>query len=309
MSSLPTRPLGSEDLDVTVICLGGWPLGGGMGAIDESQAIRVVHAALDAGVNFIDTAEGYKTSEAVIGKALSGKRDQVVLATKLSGEHSPEYIQAAIDGSLRKLQTDYVDLYQLHRPSENWPIAETLAVLTRLKDEGKIKHIGVSNFTLAQLEEAIQYGVIASVQPQYSMIFRSAEKTLFPFCAENHIGVMTYGPIARGLLSGKYKPSHKFSKDDDRATHASLTDEVRVAAATICERLAPLARDQGFTMAQLAIAWTIANKQVSTTICGAKTPEQIVENCKAGSWRLSDADKFEIQRLLDEVVPNVPSDA
>ena len=305
MRLLPTRQLGSEKLEVTVICLGGWPLGGGMGAIDEKQAIRVVHGALDSGVNFIDTAEGYRTSESIIGKALVGRRDGVVLATKLSGAHSPEYIRVAIENSLRQLRTDYIDLYQVHHPNERWPIAGTISELLKLKGEGKIGNIGVSNFSAEQLAEAANHGVIASVQPQYSMIFREAEKNLLPYCLKEGIGVMTYGPIVRGLLSGKYRALHTFSSDDDRASHPSLTMEVREAAVEICSRLTPWALDHGYTMTQLAIAWTLANKAVTTTICGARTPEQIIENCEASRWNLEKNEIKEIEKQIEDLSPGV----
>lgn len=305
MKLLPTRPLGSKKLEVTVICLGGWPLGGGMGAIEEKQAIRVVHGALDSGVNFIDTAEGYRTSEDIIGKALIGRRGRVVLATKLSGAHSAKHIRAAIENSLRHLRTDYIDLYQIHHPNERWPIAGTMSELLKIKEEGKIGNIGVSNFSVEQLDEAAKYGVIASAQPQYSMIFREAEQKLLPYCFEKGIGVMTYGPIARGLLSGKYTAQHTFASDDDRASHPSLTTSVREAAVEICARLTPWAADHGYTMTQLAIAWTLANKAVTTTICGARTAEQIVENCEAGRWQLEDNEIKEIEEQIEDLSPGI----
>ncbi len=303
MKPLPKNPLGSARLDVSTICLGGWPLGGGMGAIDEEQAIRVVHAALDNGINFIDTAEGYRTSERIIGKALDGRRDRVLLATKLSGEHSVTHIRAAIENSLNQLRTDYIDLYQIHYPSSTWPIAETMAELTKLKEEGKIRSIGVTNFSTRQLEEAASHGPITSAQPQYSMLFRGVEQDLFPYCLTKGIGTMIYGPIARGLLSGKYSTSHLFSTDDDRATHRSLTRAVREAAVEICSRLGPWARDHGYTLAQLAIAWALAHPAVTTAICGAKTPEQVIENCEAGRWQLTNDEMKEINARIEGLSP------
>ena len=298
-NQLPTRTLGRGGPEVTVICLGTWPLGGGLGPIEEKQAIRTVHAALDAGVNFIDTAEGYLNSEAMLGKALVGRRDRVVLATKLSGEHSPQHVRAAIDNSLRQLRTDYIDLYQIHRPDPRWPIAGTMAELVKLKEEGKVRYLGVSNFSVEQTAEAATCGPIASAQPHYSMLFRGIEKDLLPYCHEQGIGVMTYAALARGLLSGKYTASHRFSDDDDRAHIPELTPVVRQAAVEINERLTPWARDHGYTMAQLAIAWTVANPAVTSTICGAKTPAQAVENNKAGRWRLSEQHMAEIESQID----------
>lgn len=305
MKTLPKNTLGPAKLEVSTICLGGWPLGGGMGAIDEKQAIRVVHAALDNGINFIDTAEGYRTSESIIGQALAGRRDDVILATKLSGEHSSTHIRTAIENSLRQLRTDYIDLYQIHYPSSIWPIAETMAELSKLKDQGKIKSIGVSNFSVEQLAEASVHGQITSAQPQYSMLFRGVERDLLPYCLTNGIGTMVYGPIARGLLSGKYSTSHVFISDDDRATHPSLTKAVRQAAVQICSRLEPWVQDHGYTLAQLAIAWTLAQPAVTTAICGAKTPEQVVENCEAGRWQLTHGEIEEINALIEGLSPGV----
>ena len=303
MSTLPKRILGSAGLEVSTICLGGWPIGGGMGAIDRQQAISVVRTAVDSGINFIDTAEGYRTSEDIIGEALLGCRDRVLLATKLSGEHSPAHIQIAIENSLRNLRTDYIDLYQIHNPSTTWPVEETMAVLSKLKAEGKIRSIGVSNFSVEQLAEAAQYGEVTSAQPQYSMLFRTIERDLLPYCLTEGIGTMVYGPIARGLLSGNYSVSHAFSDDDDRATHRSLTVAVREAAVEICARLGQWAIDHGHSMTQLAIAWVLTHPAVTTAICGAKTPAQVIENSEAGRWQLSPDDIKEINSLIEGLSP------
>ena len=299
MNQLPTRTLGRDGPQVTVICLGTWPLGGGLGPIEEKQAIRTVHAALDAGTNFIDTAEGYLTSEAMLGKALVGRRDRVILATKLSGEHSPQHIRTAVENSLRQLRTDYIDLYQIHRPDLRWPIAGTMAELVKLKEEGKVRYLGVSNFSVGQTTEAAAYGPLASTQPHYSMLFRGIENDLLPYCLEQGIGVMVYAALARGLLSGKYGASHRFSDDDDRARIPELTPTVRQAAVEICKRLTPWARDHGYTMAQLAIAWTVANPVVTSAICGAKTPAQAIENNEAGRWQLREQDMAEIETQIE----------
>ena len=303
MNTLPKNPLGPANLEVSAICLGGWPLGGGMGPIEDQQAIRVVHAALDNGINIIDTAEGYRSSERIIGQALVGRRDSVILATKLSGEHSSTHIRAALENSLKHLRTDYIDLYQIHYPSTTWPIAETMAELSKLKEQGKIRSIGVTNFSVEQLDEATRHGPITSAQPQYSMLFREAERELFPYCIAKGIGTMVYGPIARGLLSGKYAASHQFSQSDDRATHRSLTRAVREAAVEICARLKPWARDHGYTLTQLAIAWTLAHPAVTTAICGAKTPEQIIENCAAGRWQMTQGELQEINAQIEMLSP------
>ena len=244
---LPTRQLGQHGPDVTVICLGAWPLGGGYGPVEEKQAINTIHAALDAGANFIDTAEGYKASESVLGKALAGRRDQVILATKLSGDHSRQHIRTAIENSLRQLRTDYIDLYQIHHPKPRFPIGETMGELVKLQEEGKVRHLGLSNFDVQQTSEAATHGPITSSQPHYSMLYRRIEGDLLPYCLEQGIGVMVYAPLTRGLLTGKFKADHVFEPGDDRATNPGLTREVREAAVEICRRLTPWARDRGYT--------------------------------------------------------------
>ena len=302
---IPTRQLGRGGPTVPVICFGAWPLGGGMGAVEEEQGIRTVHAAIDAGVTFIDTAEMYRTSESTLGKALKGKRDQVFLASKLSGDHSAQHTHDAVEASLSQLGTDHLDLYQIHSPKPQWPIEETMAELVKLQEQGKVVHLGVSNFNAGQTAEAAQFGRIQSSQPHYSMIFRQAEADPLPFCIDNGIGVMVYSPIGRGLLTGKYRADHKFSADDTRSSHPSLTVEKRQAAAQICDRLEPFAKDHGYTLAQLAVAWTLAHPAVTAAICGAKTPEQAVENAKAGEWRLSSEDVAFIEDQIKDLSPGV----
>lgn len=303
--SLPKRNLGKNGPEVPVICFGAWPLGGGMGEVDEQIGIKTVHAAIDAGVTFIDTAEMYRTSESTLGKALKGKREQVFLASKLSGDHSREHIREAIENSLVQLGTDHLDLYQIHSPKPQWPIADTMAELVKLQDEGKVRYLGVSNFKAAETADAAQYGQIQSSQPHYSMLFRGAEKDPLVYCRENGIGVMVYSPIGRGLLTGNYAASHRFEGGDTRSSHPSLTPEVRSAAEEICRRLTPFAQDNGYTMAQLAIAWTLANPAVTVAICGAKTPEQAIENARAGQWQLKDSEMVEIENQIEGLSPGV----
>ncbi len=304
-NSLPTRTLGKDGPEVPVICFGAWPLGGGMGPIEEQIAVKTVHAALDAGLMFIDTAEMYRSSESTLGKALAGKRGSIFLASKLSGDHSKEHIREAIENSLTQLGTDHLDLYQIHSPKPQWAIEETMAELVKLQDEGKVVHLGVSNFNATDTAEAMKHGRIQSSQPHYSMLFRSAETDPLPFCQDNGIGVMVYSPIGRGLLTGKYSSSHRFSSDDTRSSHPSLTADVRNAADEICRRLTPFAKDSGYTMAQLAIAWTLANPAVTSAICGAKTPEQAVENAKAGQWQLTENEVAEIEEQIAGLSPGV----
>ncbi|MBI2965638.1 MAG: aldo/keto reductase [Chloroflexi bacterium] len=292
------RPLGRNGPLVSVVCLGAWPLGGGMGDIPERQAIATIHAALDAGMTFIDTAESYRSSEAVIGKALQGRRDRAFVATKLSGSHAPEHLARAIESSLRALHTDHVDLYQLHGPDPSQPIADTMANLMKLRDQGKIRYIGVSNFSGAQTREAIKYGTVHSSQPRYSMMFRDAEREVLPTCLEAGIGVIAHSPLAKGLLTGKYRPGHQFPEGDERG-RISVFDQQKVARAwEAIPNLQRWAEARGRDLVQLAIAWTLSHPSMTSSIVGAKTPEQVKHNARAADWRLSKDDVAELETLL-----------
>lgn len=296
------KQLGKNGPEVSAICFGAMELGGRMGPIEESQAIATAHAALDAGVTFWDTAEGYATSEEITGKALVGKRDQVFLATKLSGDQSKEHIAEAFENSLRMLQTDHIDLYQLHRPKPAWPIEETMGELVKLQEQGKIKHIGLSNFSAAQTAEAMQYATVISHQPRYSMLFRESEEELFPFLLEAGVGSMVYAPLAKGLLSGKYGPDHVFTVEGDtRAGHRSFGPENMQAAHGVTQRLKGWASDHDRSLVQLAVAWTQAHPAVTATICGAKSPDQIIETGAAGDWVLNPSELAEIEALIGDV--------
>ncbi len=297
---MDTRQLGTNGPEVSVICLGAWPLGGGMGVIPDDQAIAAIHASIDAGANFIDTAEGYRTSEGVLGKALRGRRDQVFLASKLTGDHTAEHMAAAIDNSLSSLGTDYIDLYQLHGPQPDTPIEETMANLEKLRDSGKIRYIGVSNFSGEQHREAAQYGTIHSSQPRYNMLSRAAEDDVIPASMELGIGVIPHSPLAKAMLTGKYRPGHVFPEDDERFGKPDFKDEAFIPAMNIVEKLLEWAGDHGREGAQLAIAWTLANPAVTSCIVGAKTAEQAAYNAAAGDWKLSDSDMAELGEILGD---------
>ena len=267
-----------------------------MGELPDQQVIDTVHAAIDCGVTFIDTAEGYRTSESVLGKALACRRYQVVLATKLSGDHSLEHMNEAIENSLRALGTDYIDLYQLHGPKPEYPIEATMEGLLRLKEQGKIRYIGVSNFSAEQHAEALQYGHIDSSQPMYSMLVRTQEAVL-SFCAENGIGVIVHSPLAKVLLTGKYAPDHIFPDGDERSWMAGFQGERFTAALRVADELKAWAESQGHSLYELAIAWVLANSAVTSCITGAKTPEQVRQNAAAADWVLTRENLQEVERI------------
>lgn len=296
------RQLGKNGPDVPVICFGTWPLGGGFGKIPEEQAVATVKAALDAGLTFIDTAEGYIEGETLIGKALQGRRAEAFLATKFTGhDHSKEHIERAVEGSLKALSTDYVDLYQIHQPSEEWPIEHTMDLLLRLRDAGKIRYIGISNFSPEQTVEALQYGPIHSSQPRYSLLFRDAEESVLPCCLENGVGVIAHSVLAKGLLGGRYRPGQEFQPDDERHRWPQFQGESFERTFEVAERLKGWAVDQGRDIVQLAIAWPLANPAVTSSIVGCRTPEQARHNAKAADWRLTAAELQEIDDLQGDL--------
>ncbi len=295
-----SKQLGKYGPDVPVISLGAWPLGGGMGVLPDKQVIDTVHAALDCGITFIDSAEGYRTSESVLGKALVGKRDKAILATKLSGDHSLEHMNRAIENSLRALKTEYIDLYQLHAPKPEYPIEQTMGALLRLKEQGKIRYIGVSNFSAEQHAEALQYGHVDSSQPMYSMLVRTAEEAVLPFCEAHGIGVIVHSPLAKGLLTGKYTPDHKFPEDDERSWMAAFQKERFASALRVADELKAWATAQGHSLVELAVAWTLAHSAVTSCIVGAKTPEQVKQNAEAAQWVLTADDLREIDQIQDD---------
>ena len=294
------RQLGKNGPLVSAIAFGAWPIGGGLGNVPEEQGIAAVRAALDAGMTFIDTAEGYQTSETVVGKAIAGRRDEAFLATKLSGgDHSADHMTTAIENSLRALGTDYIDLYQLHSPSPNWPIAQTMENLVKLRDSGKIRYIGVSNFSPEQTAEAMRYASIHSSQPRYNMMWRDLEDDVLPFCLQNGIGVIPHSVLSKGVLGGKRKPGHRFAPDDERRLFNFFRGQLFERAYTVAQRLDAWARDNGRDIVQLAIAWVLANPAVASALVGAKSPEQVLHNAKAADWNLTPADLAEIETLMD----------
>ena len=299
---METRALGKDGPQVPVVCLGGVPIAGGMGNVPEEQAIATVHAAIDAGMTFIDTAEAYWASESLIGKSIVGRRHQLFLATKVSGDdHSPEHIARALENSLRALGTDYIDLYQLHRHSPGWPIEGTMENLVRLRESGKIRFIGISNFTADQTLEALACGPIHSSQPRYNMLFREAEDSILPCCLENGIGVIPHSTLAKGLLTGKYHPGHKFSPDDLRNGVGMFMGDTFGRVSHVTDQLNEWASGHGRDLVQLAIAWTLAHPAVTSAIVGARTPEQVYLNAKAADWRLTEDDLREIDKIQGDL--------
>jgi myo-inositol catabolism protein IolS len=269
------RSLGTSDIKITPVIMGTWQAGRAMWVgIEDAETIKAIRAAFDAGITTVDTAEVYGQghSEQIVAQALSDVRDRVVYATKVFSNHLKyDQVIEACERSLKNLNTDYIDLYQIHWPSGSYkseivPIEETMSALNTLKQQGKIRAIGVSNFSRTQLVEAAQYGRIDSVQPPYSLFWRWVEKDLTPYCVENQISILAYCPLAQGLLTGKFGPEHKFHPDDHRNQNRLFQGENYVRAQQALDRLRPIAEKHQISLADLAIAWLIAQPQTNAIV-------------------------------------------
>jgi len=300
------RQLGKGGPQVPVLGLGAWPIGGGMGSVDQAQAIATIHAALDHGINLIDTAQAYRTSEATLGKALKyGYRERCFLATKVSHDYSRKGIRTAIENSLRALQVDYVDLYQIHHWSDRYPLEEMMETMARLQQEGKTRYLGVSNFTAGQMQQALQITRFQANQPPYNMIDRQIEDEDIPFCEQAGIGIIAHSVLAKGLLAGKYSPDHKFSPNDERSTFARFQGEAFKGYLAMVDRLKEVAQARGLTMVQLALAWALRLPAITCVLVGARNPAQIEEQMGAVGVSFSPDELAQIEAILKDA-PQVP---
>jgi len=312
-----TRRIGS--LEVSVVGLGCNNFGG---RLDRQGARSVVAAALDAGVNFFDTADMYgeTRSEELLGDALGGRRDQTIVATKFGWwiddqRHGakPEYVRRAVEDSLRRLGTDRIDLYQLHRPDPETPIEQTLAVLDELVRAGKVREIGCSQFSAAQLREAqaaVRGGAarFVSVQNQYSLLHREPEREVLPECERQGLAFLPFFPLASGILTGKYRrgapaPTGTRLSGSSGLADLFLNDRNLVAA----DALAAFAERRGHSLLELAFSWLLRHRVVSSVIAGAMSPEQVRANVAAAGWRLSADDLAEVDRLAPPAPPAAPA--
>jgi aryl-alcohol dehydrogenase-like predicted oxidoreductase len=296
------RRLGRDGPRVPVIGFGAWPIGGGMGAIDESQAIRTLHHAFELGVTLVDTAEAYRTSEEVVGRALtswSGPRERIFLATKVRGNDlSSRHIVEAAENSLRRLGVDTIDLLQAHSWDAQHPIDETMHAFERLVSAGKVRYVGVSNFDVPQMDATWRVYPFQSLQPRYSLLAREVEASILPFCQERGIGVLAHSPLAKGLLTGRYQAGHVFGADDERAYMDRFQADELTRQLGSTAPLSAWARERGHSLLELAIAWVLSHPAVTVCLCGAKSPEQVEDHVRAASWELSPEEHEEVGRLL-----------
>ena len=310
---LEQRRLGTSGFTVPLLGLGTNNFGG---RSDEAASLKVVDASIDIGANFFDTANIYTgtKSETIIGKALKGRRDKVILTTKfgLSMGAGPNmqggsrgHILSELDTSLRRLQTDYLDLYQMHMVDRSTPIEETLRALDDVVRAGKVRYIGCSNYDAWHLVEALHtsrtlnLNAFVSVQPYYNLLKRGIERELAPACEAYDIGVIPYFPLESGFLTGKYRPGKSApsgTRFDKTPTFQAKLNEDNFA---ILGALESFAAERGHTVGELAMAWLAARPQVCSVISGASTPEQVQANAKGLEWKLTAEDLAEI----DEIVP------
>ncbi|MEI9991872.1 MAG: aldo/keto reductase [Rhizomicrobium sp.] len=307
------RTLGRTGIKVTPYCLGAMMFGA-MGNPDHDDCIRIVHKALDFGINFIDTADRYGAgeSEEIVGKALKGRRDRIVLATKVYGPMgddpnqqggSRRWIVQAVEGSLRRLQTDHIDLYQIHRPSPDTDIEETLSVLTDLMRAGKVRAIGSSTFPVSEIVEAQwvseRRGLarFRTEQPPYSILDRGIEREVLPACERYGMGVMVWSPLSKGLLTGRYRKGQPMP-DSLRARYfAKQMSDVRNLDAV--EQLIPLARDAGLSLTHMAMAFAMAHRGVTSAILGPRTMQHLDDLLAGAGVRLND----DMLDRIDRIVP------
>lgn len=310
------RKLGKSDVYVTPMAFGAWAIGGWMwGGAEEQDAIKAIQSAFRAGITTIDTAPvyGFGRSEELVGKAMQGiARDRYQILTKFGmnweteqGEYffdstdnegkpfkmykwaSKEKVMKECEDSLRRLQTDYIDLYQIHWPDNSTPIAETFEAVQRLIEQGKVRAAGVCNYDVDQVAEALRTIQLASNQVPYSMINRDIEMNIVPQALERGMGIIAYSPLQRGLLTGKIKPGHKFSEGDTREGNRFYTDENIRRTNALLEEIHPIASEHGATLAQVVINWTVHQPGIACTLVGARNEQQVADNAKALSFALS----------------------
>jgi aryl-alcohol dehydrogenase-like predicted oxidoreductase len=307
------RPLGRTGIKVSPYCLGAMMFGG-LGNPDHEDCVRIIHKALDSGINFIDTADRYSNgeSEEIVGKALEGRRDNIVLATKVHGAmgddpnmqgNSRRWIMRALEDSLRRLKTDYIDIYQIHRPAPNTDIEETLSALTDLMRAGKVRAIGSSTFPVSEIVEAQwvaeRRGLarFRTEQPPYSILDRGIERDMLPTCQRYGMGVLVWSPLSKGMLTGRYRKGQALP-DSIRVKYfpKQMSDARSLDA---IEQLVPLAEESGLSLTHMAMAFVMAHPGVTSAILGPRTMQQFDDLLAGAEGRLSD----DLLDRIDQIVP------
>ena len=308
--------LGKTELFVSPIAFGTWSFGGEWGQFDTDEAEATIGRALELGITLFDTAQGYGfgKAERLLGAALWARvrREDVLVATKgglrmegdrLLRDASAPWLREGVEASLRNLGTDYIDLYQIHWPDEHTPAEETAGALEDLVREGTIRHVGVSNYDVKQMEELARFGRLETVQPPYHLFRREIEDEILPYAMDHDLGVLVYGSMAHGLLTGNMTSKTRFAEDDWRASSPDFTGETFRRNLAVVERLKTVAKERGITLSQLAVAWTLAHPAVHVTIVGARRPVHLEESAAAAEIELAPDDLAAIEDVLADALP------
>ncbi|MFN6495885.1 MAG: aldo/keto reductase [Nostoc sp. DedQUE01] len=316
---MQTKQLGNSELHITPIGFGAWAIGGGdwafgWGAQDDEESIAAINRALDLGVNWIDTAAiyGLGHSEEVVAQALKGRSNRPYIFTKCSliwdekgkigNSLKADSIRREVEASLRRLDIETIDLYQIHWPNPDPEIEEGWTTLAKLKDEGKVRYIGVSNFNVQQLQRAQNIAPVTSLQPPYSLVKPNVGNEILPFCKENNIGVIVYSPMQSGLLTGKMTPERVANfPDDDWRKNSSEFQQPRLSRnLKLVEVLQKIGEKHGRSPGEVAIAWTLNNPAVTAAIVGGRNPQQVEGIIGAGEFRLNQQELDEIETFIRE---------
>jgi myo-inositol catabolism protein IolS len=313
------RPFGQTGIQISAVGIGCWEIGGGYGSIEEADFIRAVNRALDLGINCFDTAEayGFGASEKSLAKALGSRRKEAVITTKFGvgyqdapnyRDSSPKRIAASIEKSLRNLGTDYVDVYLVHWPDVNTPFEETMRALDDLVRDGKVRAVGVSNFRLGQIEQSMKTRRIDVAQYCWNMFDRRMQTEIFPYFREHRIGVMAYGSLAYGLLTGTMSEETAFEKNDWRSRRGQMANlnlfqhlfgpDHFLKNLRAVEELKAIARRYGKTLPQFALRWTLSNPVVSTALVGCRNEREVNDNAGAVGWSISGDDMKEVDAIF-----------
>jgi aryl-alcohol dehydrogenase-like predicted oxidoreductase len=316
---MKARQLGNADMQITPIGFGTWAIGGGgyqfgWGPQDDEQSIAAIHHALDLGINWIDTAAVYGLghAEEIVGRALKNRTERPYVFTKcsrvwndngeISGNLKAQSIRRECEASLRRLQTEVIDLYQMHWPDPEQDIEEGWEAMAKLQQEGKVRYIGVSNFNVSQMQRIIKIAPISSLQPPFSLIHREVEQEILPFCQEHHIGVIVYSPMMSGLLTGTMTRDRikKLPEDDWRKRDPEFQEPRLSRNLALVEKLGEIAYMHGRTTGEVAIAWTLAHPGVTAAIVGARHPSQVDGIIGAAEFRLTNSELQEIEKFVTE---------
>lgn len=334
------RPLGSSGLEASVIAFGAWAIGGwNWGGQDDNESIKALHAAIDSGVNLIDTAPiyGFGRSETVVGRAIADRRDKVLIATKcgmrwdidrgktffrsdddqikpdgkrqVNVYNGPESVRWEVEQSLSRLGVETIDLLQTHWQDETTPIADTMGELLKLKQEGKIRAIGCCNASITQMREYQAVGPLDTDQERFSLLDQEQAEEKLPWCLEQGIAFLAYSPLANGLLSGKMGPERRFAEGDMRNVRPRFSVESRRMVAEFLDSIRPIAKEHSVTLAQLVIAWTLAQPGLTHALVGARSIEQAQENAAAADLQLTDEEVQQITTSVGDLGERIGSSA